>query len=338
MMKRLAAWAAALCLTLSALTTAGAAACFPRYAGNSGSIAAALDAVGADASYANRAKIAQANGIGGYRGTAAQNTRMLELLKAGTLIDPAAPDSPYFPVYGGDSPSIAAALDTLGVESGFAYRARIAAANGVADYSGTAAQNTGLLALLKQGRLVRPEGSAAPAASGGPLDSKGPAGANLGRVSFLRQDKDTCKATSAAMAVNLLLGWDRYRTRDMIYSGVLCRSLDGELYTGSDGNAYRAAYKTDGYVGSLKELEAAVEAAVSQGLPIVAAVHSAASRHHWIVVVGRDGQGGYLAVDPARSGSGSMAAQARSMASMGYSFGLADYAQPHYGYISFQRR
>ena len=45
----------------------------------------------------------------------------------------------------------------------------------------------------------------------------------------------------------------------------------------------------------------------------------------------------YLAVDPARSGSGSMASQARSMAAMGYSFGLADYAQPHYGYISFHR-
>ena len=55
------------------------------------------------------------------------------------------------------------------------------------------------------------------------------------------------------------------------------------------------------------------------------------------MVVGGDANGGYLAVDPARSGSGSMASQARSMAAMGYSFGLADYAQPHYGYISFHR-
>ena len=66
-------------------------------------------------------------------------------------------------------------------------------------------------------------------------------------------------------------------------------------------NSYRAAYKTDSYVGSLGELERAVDAALSQGLPIVAAVHSAASRHHWIVVVGRDANGGYLAVGPGKA-------------------------------------
>lgn len=334
MKKRLAALALALCLTLSTLTAAaGAASYFPRYTGSTGSITAALDSLGADSSYSNRAKVAAANGISGYRGTAAQNTRMLELLKQGALIDPSAPvaESPYFPAYTGKSPSIVAALSALGVDSSYSYRARIAAANGIADYSGSAAQNTSLLRLLAQGRLLKPGSPAASAASGGVLD------AGLGRVSFLRQDTNTCKATSAAMAANLIVGGDRYTTADMIYSGVLCRSLEGELYAGSDGNTYRAAYKTDGYVGSLGELEAAVEAALSNGLPIVAAVHSAATRHHWLVIVGRDGQGGYLAVDPARSGSGSMASQARSLASMGYSFGLTDYAAPHYGYISFQR-
>lgn len=335
MMKRCAALAAALCLTLSTLTaTVGAASHFPQYTGGSPAIAAALDALGADSSYDSRAKIAAANGITGYRGTAEQNTRMLELLRQGLLIDPsaaAASASPFFPAYTGSSPSIASALDAVGAGSTFAYRTQIAAANGVADYSGTAAQNTALLQLLRQGRLLRPDSSADPAPSGG-------LAGNLSRVSFIRQDKNTCKATSAAMAVNVLLGRDRYSTADMIHTGVLCRSLEGELYTGSDGNTYRATYKTDSYVGSLQELEAAVDAAVSKGLPIVTAVHSAGSPHHWIVVVGRDGQGGYLAVDPARNGSGTMASQARSMASMGYSFGLADYAQPHYGYISFQRR
>lgn len=335
MMKRIAALAASLCLTLSALTaSASASAYFPRYTGGSGSIAVALDAVGADASYANRSRIAAANGIGGYSGTAAQNTRMLELLKQGALADPAAADasSPFFPAYGGDEPSIVSALNALGIESSFSYRARIAAANGIADYSGTAAQNTGLLSLLRQGRLVRPGSAAAPAASGGLT------AANLGRVSFLRQSQDTCKATSAAMAVNILAGGNRYSTQDMIYSGVLCRSLDGELFKGSDGNTYRAVYKTDGYVGSLEELKGAVDAALSDGLPAVAAVNSSVSRHHWIVVVGRDSRGDYLVVDPAGKGSGSMASQARSMSSMGYSFGLADYARPHYGYIIFQRR
>lgn len=335
MKKRTAALATALCLTFSMLTTAASAAsCFPRYTGSSGSIAVALDDLGVDPSYANRVKIAAANGISGYRGTAAQNGQMLALLKQGALIDPSAPaalDGPYFPAYTGSSPSIAAALSALGEDPSFSYRAQIAAANGIAGYSGTAAQNTSLLQLLKQGKLIRPGSSATPAASSGLI------AANLSKVSFLRQATNTCKATAAAMAGNVIVGGDRYRTADMIYSGVLCRSLDGDLYTGSDGATYRATYKTDSYTGSLSELEAAVEEALSNGLPIVAAVHSSATRHHWIVIVGRDGNGGYLVVDPARNGSGSMASQAVRMASLGYSFGLTDYAVPHYGYISFQR-
>ena len=231
----------------------------------------------------------------------------------------------YFPRYTGGGGSIVAALDALGINSSYSNRSKIAAANGITGYSGSAAQNTRLLELLKQGRLARPGASTAPSLYAGLT------AANLGRVSFIRQNKNTCKATAAAMAVNVVLGSNRHSTASMIYSGVLCRNLDGNVYAGSDGNSYRAAYKTDSYVGSLGELERAVDAALSQGLPIVAAVH------HWIVVVGRDANGGYLAVDPARSGSGSMASQARSMAAMGYSFGLADYAQPHYGYISFHR-
>lgn len=235
----------------------------------------------------------------------------------------------YFPPYTGQSPSIAVALSSLGADASYANRAKIAVANGISGYSGTAAQNIQMLQLLKAGRLVVP--GTAPASFGGP------AAANLSRVSFLRQNTNTCKATSAAMAVNLLLGRNQYATSHMIYSGVLCRSLEGELYKGSDGNTYRVTYKTDSYVGSLNELKSAVDAAVSAGLPIVAAVHSATTRHHWIVVVGRDSSGNYLAVDPARSGSGTMASQTRTMDSMGYSFGLTDYAATHYGYISFQK-
>lgn len=334
MKKRFAALVMALCLMLPMLTaTASAASCFPQYTGGSVSITTALDALGIDPSYSNRSEIAAANGISGYRGTAAQNTQMLELLKQGMLIDPnapAAPDSPFFPVYTGSSPSIVTALGALGVDPSFPYRTQIAAANGITDYSGSAAQNTSLLQLLKQGKLIRP-GSSVPTASSG-LTS-----ANLDRVSFLRQDKNTCKATAAAMAVNVILGSDRYSTADMIYSGVLCRSLEGDLYTGSDKNTYRTTYKTDSYVGSLSELESAVESALSNGLPIVVTVHSSATRHHWIVIVGRDSHGDLLAVDPAWNGSGSMASQARSMTSMGYSFGLTDYSTPHYGYISFQQ-
>ena len=41
-------------------------------------------------------------------------------------------------------------------------RSKIAAANGITGYSGSAAQNTRLLELLKQGRLARPGASTAP--------------------------------------------------------------------------------------------------------------------------------------------------------------------------------
>jgi len=59
---------------------------YPKYSGNSGSITVALKAVGVDSSFANREKIAKVNSIKGYKGMAAQNTTMLNLLKAGKLI------------------------------------------------------------------------------------------------------------------------------------------------------------------------------------------------------------------------------------------------------------
>lgn len=53
------------------------------YAGNS--IVDALAQIGVDSSMANRKKIAEVNGIANYTGSAAQNTQMLKLLKAGML-------------------------------------------------------------------------------------------------------------------------------------------------------------------------------------------------------------------------------------------------------------
>lgn len=52
------------------------------------SIVDGLKSVGANSSYSYRATIAVANGISGYKGTAAQNTQMLNLLKAGKLKRP----------------------------------------------------------------------------------------------------------------------------------------------------------------------------------------------------------------------------------------------------------
>lgn len=58
---------------------------YPACAKKYTSIAAALSSVGVNGSYANRKKIAAANGIKGYAGLYAQNVEMLNLLKSGLL-------------------------------------------------------------------------------------------------------------------------------------------------------------------------------------------------------------------------------------------------------------
>ena len=55
----------------------------PNYTGNS--IVDGLNGIGVDSSFAYRARLAEVNGISNYRGTAEQNTQMLNMLKNGTL-------------------------------------------------------------------------------------------------------------------------------------------------------------------------------------------------------------------------------------------------------------
>jgi hypothetical protein len=55
----------------------------PNYKGTS--IVDALNQIGVNSSYSYRSKLAQINGIANYKGTAEQNTKMLEMLKNGTL-------------------------------------------------------------------------------------------------------------------------------------------------------------------------------------------------------------------------------------------------------------
>lgn len=61
---------------------------FPKYYGSTVSIVTALNSLKIKSSFAYRKTIATANGISGYLGTAAQNTKMLNLLKCGKLIKP----------------------------------------------------------------------------------------------------------------------------------------------------------------------------------------------------------------------------------------------------------
>ena len=52
--------------------------------------------------------------------------------------------------------SLVDALASINVQSGFNYRKKIAKANGIKVYLGTAVQNIKLLALLKKGELIKP--------------------------------------------------------------------------------------------------------------------------------------------------------------------------------------
>lgn len=58
---------------------------YPAYTGNRITLTAVLTSLGINSSYSFRTKIAKANNITGYVGTAAQNTRMYNLLVAGLL-------------------------------------------------------------------------------------------------------------------------------------------------------------------------------------------------------------------------------------------------------------
>lgn len=67
-----------------------------------------------------------------------------------------APKVNYYARYFGTSGSLVDALNSLKIGSSLANRKKIAKANGISNYAGTAAQNIKLLNLLKQGKLIKP--------------------------------------------------------------------------------------------------------------------------------------------------------------------------------------
>lgn len=62
----------------------------------------------------------------------------------------------YFPVFKSSSYSIVDCLKSIGVDSSYAYRGRIASKNGIANYKGSASQNDKLVSLGKKGKLMKP--------------------------------------------------------------------------------------------------------------------------------------------------------------------------------------
>ncbi len=65
-------------------------------------------------------------------------------------------DGNYFMSCAHDEVSIVDALKKIGENSSFAYRRKIAAANGMPDYSGKEKENVRLLSLLRTGLLIKP--------------------------------------------------------------------------------------------------------------------------------------------------------------------------------------
>ncbi len=136
----------------------------PNYSGTS--LVGALNAIGVDSSFDNREKIAVANGITNYTGTAAQNNSLFNLLMSGQLkcpttdgdsdLDGGGTGTSYFPTPNYSGTSLVGALNAIGVDSSFDNREKIAAANGITNYTGTAAQNNKLFNLLMSGQLKRP--------------------------------------------------------------------------------------------------------------------------------------------------------------------------------------
>lgn len=113
------------------------------------SIVDALNSIGYDSSFANRKILANKLGISNYTGTAEQNLKMISLLKGNTSNVTYLKNSNY------KGTSIVEALNQIKIDSSYNYRAKLAEKNGISNYTGTASQNTQMLNLLKNGKLVK---------------------------------------------------------------------------------------------------------------------------------------------------------------------------------------
>lgn len=118
------------------------------YTGNS--IVDYLNSKGIDSSFANRTKLAREYDINGYVGTGAQNLALLDAMRGNIKPQPTVA---YYPAF--NSRSIVDGLKSIGVDSSTQNRNKIAIANGISNYSGTASQNSYLCELARQGKLKK---------------------------------------------------------------------------------------------------------------------------------------------------------------------------------------
>ena len=336
---------------------------YPKCAAKYTSIVDALKSVGAPSDFSSRKSIAALNGINNYSGTAAQNKKLLNLLKQGKLVKSKtnkqqndwviqAPSSveltlnqkKTIKVYfkGTGINEVIAGYDKDGiVKASYSTEWKPAGSQCISTFSLTGVKegSVTLYFILRGSRdmskaiTIKVSKAGTPAAK----PSNAPVKVNLSNINYIKQGSKTCKASSVAMALNILTGKNTYTTNSM--GGSCCTNIQGKKYTGSNGCTYTAVYKQDSYVGSESELKNEINRSLSAGVPIVIAVHSTAAgktRHHWIVVVGKSGND-YLIVDPASGSSGSVSSNTKTMSAAKYAFGLTDYATNHYGYVSFKK-
>ncbi|MBC1233615.1 N-acetylmuramoyl-L-alanine amidase [Listeria booriae] len=109
-----------------------------------GSIVDYLNSKKIDSSMANRKKLAAKHGIANYTGTAAQNTALLNKLKASVA---PAPSKPAPSGYKGDS--LVDYLKSVKKASDFSSRSKYATKYGIKGYKGSASQNLQLLKKMR---------------------------------------------------------------------------------------------------------------------------------------------------------------------------------------------
>ena len=117
-----------------------------------------LNSIGVDSSYSNRKILAEKHGIQGYKGTADQNIRLLTLMQneKASASTPVATPAPTPPSKGStySGPSIVEYLNSIDIDSSYSNRSRLAVRYGIANYTGTAEQNTKLLYMIRDGAPV----------------------------------------------------------------------------------------------------------------------------------------------------------------------------------------
>ncbi len=113
------------------------------------SIVDALKSVGYDSSFDSRKKLYKEAGFNdNYTGSAVQNINLLTRLQGNY-------QSEYYPRTNYKGFSIVDGLKSIGVDSSFNNRSKIANKNGISKYTGSMFQNNKLLNLLKKGELRR---------------------------------------------------------------------------------------------------------------------------------------------------------------------------------------